>query len=521
MDGSRVGYQLDGFCYCKGVTPKDSRFELTAFSDVNHARCLDTRKSTYGGIRFLGEKLFSWMSKKQDCIAMSTTEEEYVALSKTLAISCNPVQQSHTKHINVRYHFIKEQVEHGISELYFVRTEYQLVDMFMKALSQDRFEYLVRRLGMRCLTPAELEVLANETALIDHQTSKYRDGQIASHLWQAFQKALGIRLDMSTAYHPQTDSQSERTIQTLEDMLRACVMDFGVGESQLIRPEIVQETIEKIVHSKERLKAARSRQKSYADKRHKPLEFKVGDRVLLKVSPWKGVVLFGKKGSYHHDIQVPLEEIEIDENLRFLKEPIEIVARDVKKLKQRRIPLVKVLRYKAWMRAALDINLKDSVVIFIRCKLVKYCKGVTPKDSGFELTAFSDANHARCLNTRKSTSRGSQFLGEKIFRWMSKKQDCIAMSTTEEEYVALSITIAISYNPVQHSRTKHINVRYHFIKEQVERGISELYFVRTEYQLADMFKKALSQDRFEYLVRRLGMRCLTSAELEVLVNETA
>ncbi|GJR92341.1 hypothetical protein Tco_0264515 [Tanacetum coccineum] len=80
--------------------------------------------------------------------------------------------------------------------------------------------------------------------------------------------------------------------------------------------------------------------------------------------------------------------------------------------------------------------------------------------------------------------------------------------------------IAISCNPIQHSRTKHINVCYHFIKEHVERGIIELYFVRTEYQLTDMFTKDLSQDRFEYLVRRLGMRCLTPAELEVLANET-
>nr|GEY32614.1 putative reverse transcriptase domain-containing protein [Tanacetum cinerariifolium] len=144
---------------------------------------------------------------------------------------------------------------------------------------------------------------------------------------------------MSTTYHPETDGQSERTIQIPEDMLRACVMDFGgswdthlplvefsynksyhtsikcapfealygrkcrssviwteVGESQLIGPEIVQETTEKIIQIKERLKTARSRQKSYADKRRKPLEFKVGDRVLLKVSSWKGVVRFGKKG---------------------------------------------------------------------------------------------------------------------------------------------------------------------------------------------------------------------------------
>ncbi|GKF34150.1 putative reverse transcriptase domain-containing protein, partial [Tanacetum coccineum] len=153
------------------------------------------------------------------------------------------------------------------------------------------------------------------------------------------QDALGTRLDMSTTYHPQTDGQSERTIQTLEDMLRACVLDFGgswdvhlplvefsynnsyhssvrcapfealyvrkyrspimwveVGEGQLIGPELVQETTEKIKQIKDRLKAARDRQKSYADKRRMPLEFSVGDYVLLKVLPWKGVVRFGKKG---------------------------------------------------------------------------------------------------------------------------------------------------------------------------------------------------------------------------------
>ncbi|GJY51680.1 hypothetical protein Tco_0442527 [Tanacetum coccineum] len=81
--------------------------------------------------------------------------------------------------------------------------------------------------------------------------------------------------------------------------------------------------------------------------------------------------------------------------------------------------------------------------------------------------------------------------------------------------------IAISCNPVQHSRTKHIDVRYHFIKEQVEKGIVELFFVGTEYQLADLFTKALSEDRFKYLVRRLGMRCLTPDELEVLAIESA
>nr|GFC56675.1 reverse transcriptase domain-containing protein [Tanacetum cinerariifolium] len=166
----------------------------------------------------------------------------------------------------------------------------------------------------------------------DYKTEKlerlYINEIIARH-------ALGTQLDLSTAYHPETDGQSERTIQTLEDMLRACAMDFGrnwdthlqlvefsynnsyhssikcapfkvlygrkcrmpiawteMGEGKLLGPEIVQETTDKIVQIKERLKVARDRQKSYADKRRKPLEFSVGDKVLLKVSPRKSVVRF-------------------------------------------------------------------------------------------------------------------------------------------------------------------------------------------------------------------------------------
>ncbi|GKB00710.1 hypothetical protein Tco_0828703 [Tanacetum coccineum] len=87
----------------------------------------------------------------------------YCDSKAAIAISCNPVQHSYTKHIDVRYHFIKEKVEKGIVELFFVRTQYQLADLFTKALPEDRFKYLGRRLGMRCLTPEELEVLANES----------------------------------------------------------------------------------------------------------------------------------------------------------------------------------------------------------------------------------------------------------------------------------------------------------------------------------------------------------------------
>ncbi|GKE97641.1 hypothetical protein Tco_0020992 [Tanacetum coccineum] len=122
-----------------------------------------------------------------------------------------------------------------------------------------------------------------------------------------------------------------------------------------------------------------------------------------------------------------------------------------------------------------------------------------PKDSGFELIAYSDADHAGCKDDNKSTSRGLQFLGGKLISWSLKKQDCTTMSTAKAEYIPMyrdsKSSIAISCNPVQHSKTKHIDIRYHFIKEHVEKGTVELYFVRTEYQLADLFTKALPKER--------------------------
>ncbi|GJW72083.1 putative reverse transcriptase domain-containing protein [Tanacetum coccineum] len=196
--------------------------------------------------------------------------------------------------------------------------------------------------------------------------------------------------------------QSEHTIQTLEDMFRACVIDFGgnwdvhlplaefsynnsyhssiryalfkalygrkcrslvlwaeIGKSSLIGPELVQETTDKVVLIKEKLKAARDRQKSYANNRRTPLDFVVGDRVLLKVSPWKGVIRFRKRGKFTSRYVGPfkilerigpvayrirlLEELSsIDKTLCFVEEPIEIMDREVRSLKRSKISLVKV-----------------------------------------------------------------------------------------------------------------------------------------------------------------------------------
>ncbi|GJT43778.1 putative reverse transcriptase domain-containing protein [Tanacetum coccineum] len=256
-----------------------------------------------------------------------------------------------------------------------------------------------------------------------------RDSHFTSRVWQSLHKALGTQLNLSTAYHPQIDGQSERTIQTLKDMLRAYVIDFGngwdrhlslvefsynnsyhtsikaapfealygrkcrspvcwaeVGEAQLTGPEIIHETTEKIFKIRDRMQAARDRQKSYADQRRRPLEFEVGDKVMLKVAPWKGVVRFGKHGKLNpryigpfriierigpvayrlelpqelsrvHNVfhvcnlkkclsddtlVIPLEEIQLDDKLNFVEEPVEIMDREVKQLKRSRIPIVKV-----------------------------------------------------------------------------------------------------------------------------------------------------------------------------------
>ncbi|GJS52615.1 retrovirus-related pol polyprotein from transposon TNT 1-94 [Tanacetum coccineum] len=153
-DQTKYHSMIGGLMYLTASRPD---IALATFVYADHTRCHDDCKSTSGGLQFLGEKLVSWSSKKQDCTVMSTAEADVIG------ISCNPVQHSFTKHIDIRYHFIKEHVEKGKDELYFVGTEYQLADLFTKALPNERFEYLVHRIGMRCMTPTQLERLAKSS----------------------------------------------------------------------------------------------------------------------------------------------------------------------------------------------------------------------------------------------------------------------------------------------------------------------------------------------------------------------
>ncbi|GKC36836.1 putative reverse transcriptase domain-containing protein [Tanacetum coccineum] len=191
------------------------------------------------------------------------------------------------------------------------------------------------------------------------------DSRFTSRFWQSMQEALGTRLDMSTAYHPQTDGQSEHTIQTLEDMLRACVLDFGgswdvhlplaeIMEGQLIEPELVQETTKKISQIK--------------DRRRKPLKYSVVGPVAYRLDLHEeldGVhdtfyVSNLKKCLADPTLQVPLDEIRVDDKLNFMEEPIEIMEREFKKLKRSRIAIVKV-RWNSKRRPEFTWERKDQI----------------------------------------------------------------------------------------------------------------------------------------------------------------
>ncbi|GJR05709.1 hypothetical protein Tco_0528693 [Tanacetum coccineum] len=181
-------------CMCARYQAKPTERHLTTvklvFRYLKGTINMDLRKSTSGGAQFLREKLVSWSSKKHKCTAISTTEAEYISLSSccaqilwmqsqltdyrfdfnkitlhsdsqsAIALSCNTVQHSKMKHMAVRYHFIKEQVKNEVVEVYFVKTVYQLVDIFTKSLARERFEFLIKCLDTQSITPEELKRLA-------------------------------------------------------------------------------------------------------------------------------------------------------------------------------------------------------------------------------------------------------------------------------------------------------------------------------------------------------------------------
>nr|GEX72685.1 retrovirus-related Pol polyprotein from transposon TNT 1-94 [Tanacetum cinerariifolium] len=774
-----------------------------------------------------------------DCTSMSSAKAEYVSLSAccakilwmrtqltdygfhfdkipmncdskaAIAISCNPVQHSRTKHIDVRYHFIKEKVKKGIVELFFVGTEYQLADMFTKALPEERFKYLVRRLGMRCLTPDELEGSVRLSALtlqIEEKSSMIRTlvedartmlspAKVSLFFWAKAiatacftqNRSLVIPRHEKTPYHIINDrkpsvkffhifsslfyivrdgenldkmkekgdacifiasdhvssdpapeyqrtalehvslspglqchenvSQVDRTVEMSNEMdflfspmfdellngsSKVVSKSSAVSTPDALNQQMVEEyaqvenvefinifctpvqdrgeTSSRHVDSSNMHTFYQHHPSEHRWTKDHPLEQVIGnpsqseelhqfDRLgaweLVDIPLCKNVInmkclwknkrdeentiirnksclmdvkiafLYGPLKEevyvnqpdgfvdpYHPDKVYRLKkalyglkqapracksEMSMMGELKFFlgiqihQSPRGIFINQAKYAQEILIkhgmtscdsvgtPMatkhldanlsgtpVDQTKYHSMVGALMYLTASRPDIMHAICYCARYQAKPTEKhltavkrifrylkdtihmglwyskDTGFELTAFLDLDHAGCLDSRKSTSGGIQFLdGDKLVSWSSKKQDCTSMSSAEAEYVSLSTcctqvlwmrtqltdygfyfdkipmycdskaAIAISCNPVQHLRTKHIDVRYHFIKEKVKKGIVKLFFVGTEYQLADLFTKVLPEERFKYLVRRLGMRCLTPDELEVLENEPA
>nr|GEU87216.1 ribonuclease H-like domain-containing protein [Tanacetum cinerariifolium] len=317
--------------------------------------------------------------RAMNMILQSSIKDRILAAQKEVMDKFAGLQRAHKSKYSVHpgadkmYYDLKDRTSSGHD------TIWNIVDRLTKSayFLPMREDYKMDKLARLYLN----EIVAKHGIQISIISD--RDSRFTPRFWQSMQETLGTRLDMSMDYCPQTDGQCLRTIQTLEDMLRACVLDFG--GSWDVHLTLVEFSYNNSNHY-EILKAARDRQKSYSAKRRKPLEFSVGDYVLLKVSPWKGVVRFGKKGklapkfvgpfeiiekvgpvAYRLDLleelngvhdtfyvsnlkkcladltlQVPLDEIRVDAKLNFVEEHVEILEREFNKLKRSRISIVKV-----------------------------------------------------------------------------------------------------------------------------------------------------------------------------------
>nr|GEW93425.1 putative reverse transcriptase domain-containing protein [Tanacetum cinerariifolium] len=410
----------------------DFGFELTGFSVADYAGCKDTFKSNSGGAQFLGENLvkFEWGDKQEasfqllkqklccaPILALPEGSEDFIvycdASNKGLgAVLMQREKADIATYVNKCLTYAKVKAEHQKPSGLLVQPKipewkWDNITMdFVTKLPKSSQGYDTIWVIVNRLTKSVIFTLIRETDPMDKLARIYlkeivtrhgipvsiisdHDPRFASNFWRSLQNSLGTRLDMSTAYHLETDGQSERTIQTLEDMLHACAIDFGKGWVNHF--PLVEFSYNNNYHATIKVAPFEA---LYGRKCRLPVcwtevgeaQILVEDKVMLKVSPWKGVVRFGKRGmlnpryvgpfkvlerigdvSYKLDIPeelsrvhnkfhvsnlkkchadeplaVPLDGLHFDDKLYFVEEPVGIVDREVKRLKQSRIPLVKV-----------------------------------------------------------------------------------------------------------------------------------------------------------------------------------
>nr|GEZ91255.1 hypothetical protein [Tanacetum cinerariifolium] len=448
---------------------EDFGFELIAYSDDDHAGCKDNYKSTSGGLQFLGKKLVSWSSKKQDYTAMSTTEAEYVSLfacctqviwmrtqpldygykynkipmycdsKSAITISCNPVHRLRTKHINIQYHFIKEHVEKGTTKLYFVETKYRLADLFTKALPKERFGYLVHHIveSMNTQYKEDLdnffgpmyeeylekkssEVSINSTA---QQVYNHEDSPLTSSIIIEEHEAPPIELV------PRPDRKNIIAIKWLWKNKNDEEKIIIRNESHLIAKDYKQE---------------------------EGIDFEESLAHIYRFEPVRMIVAFAAHTNitfFHMDVKTaflngPLKEevyviqpdgfvdLYFPSHVYRLKKALTVSN----KLHEQGTPTDE-MSYHRMIGGLMYLTASRPDIAFVTfvcaCYQARHMVKHLKEDFGFELIAYSDDDHAGCKDNYKSTSGGLQFLGEKLVSWSSKKQDYTAISITEAEYVSL------------------------------------------------------------------------------------
>ncbi|GJS06915.1 retrovirus-related pol polyprotein from transposon TNT 1-94 [Tanacetum coccineum] len=531
----------------------------------------------------------------------------YCDSQSAIAISCNPVQHSRTKHIHTRYHFIKEQVENGIIELYFVRTEYQLADMFTKALPEDRFKYLVRRIGMRCLTPADLET---------------KNGVVSRNkllVAQGYNQQEGI--DYDETYAPVARLESIRIL-----LAYACALDFKLfqmdvksaflngfineevyvaqppGFIDFEKPDHVYKLKKALYGLKQAPKAWYDRLKAFLIKH----EYKMGmvdntlftkkkSSNLIIVQIYVDDIIFGSTcqdmcdefakimhdefemsmmGELNFFLGLQIKQMEdgiFFNQSKYIKEMLKKfgledskpmktpMSSDTKLTKDEECESVDSTKYRGMIGSLLYLTASRPDIMFSVClcarfqeapktshleavkRIFRYIKGTThlglwyPKGTGIETVVYADSDHAGDYVDRKSTSGICTFVGCCLTSWFSKKQTALAISTTEAEYVSAGKAcqqalwmkqalidydvrlddvpimcdnkgaIDLSKNPVQHSRTKHIEIRHHFLRDNVQKGHISIEKVPSADNIADILTKPLKRELFNYLRLGLGM----------------
>ncbi|GJY72034.1 putative ribonuclease H-like domain-containing protein [Tanacetum coccineum] len=532
------------FRYLKGQPklglwyPKDSPLILEAFSDSDYAGASLDRKSTTGGCQFLGSRLISWQCKKQTVVANSTTEAEYIAAShccgqvlwiqnqmldygfnfmqtkihvdneSAICVVKNPVYHSKTKHIEIRHHFIRDSYEKRLIEM-------AISTKWVFRNKKDERGIVVKnkaRLVAQGHTQEEdidydevfAPVARIEAIRLFLAYSSFKDFIVyqmdvkSAFLYEKIEKEVYVCQPPSfeDPHFPDKVYKVEKALYGLHQALRAWyetlstyLLDNGFQGGQIDKTLFIK-------RHKDDILLVQFQMSSIGE-----FSFFLGLQVKQKsdgifISQDKYVAKILKKFDF---ASIKTTNTPMETNKALVKDE---EAKDVDVHLYR--SMIGSLMYLTASRpdimfavcacARFQVTLKTSHFNAVK-RIFRYLKG-QPKlglwysrDSPFDLEAFSDSDYAGASLDRKSTTGGYQFFGKRLISWQCKKQTIVANSTTEAEYVAA--TNCYGQNPVFHSKTKHIEIRHHFIRASYEKKLIQVIKIYTDQNVADLLTKTL------------------------------